>query len=317
MENKEDSPKEPEVNSFEELPQTGTIFDFAKNDQIFAYVNGTHLRVFDLKTFKELASLDYRFDTCTSVYIYKDWIICACSKTVYFYNRFNFETILEIPIPEDGNYKYLWNIQAIDDKIYFPSNKGDLTIYDVKLNAFSSFQLKNKEFLSMTVYNNLIYTACGQRLLIKDPNNIQYIKKEYQLNFLAHGIAINDKNIYIGSNQGEIHVYDHNFDKLKTVNFHEGGYCIWLHLVNKYLICGSTWGKYKNVLIYDTQKDEKFMIPNPKNHRFMCVRSYENDDQIFLGSSGGITVYDFPLSIQKPKFNGYIVNYFNIAFRFQ
>lgn len=73
-------------------------------------------------------------------------------------------------------------------------------------------------------------------------------------------------------------------------------------MVNNSLICGSTWGTFNDVIIYDIIKNEKLIILNPELYMFWCVKPFEEDNQILLGHRTGIMVYNLDMLKKKPLF---------------
>lgn len=303
-------------HKIEKLMIEGIVFDVDKNDEILIMACGKTVVVYDINTFKKLYTFKKHF-SCTSVLIYKDWIIYTSYSIIYFHNRFNFELLKTENFHHLSKASCIWSIKMINEKIYFPSILGDVFIYDAKNDSFTNIKLPNPEFTSIDVYRDLLFIACHKKLYIRDVNNPLKKKKEVQLIGKAQSISVNEGNIFIGDDQSTIHVYTHEFKKLKSIDFSEGKNCVWMNVINNYLICGSTWGNSNAVLIYDLLKNEKQIIPNPKGIKFWSVKPFELDNQIFLGYKSGVMVYNFYLNILKPSFTGRVVILMDLVFKFQ
>lgn len=289
----------------------GTIFDVSVTNQYFAVASETKASLFDLKTSKLLFS--QRVSTqVTRVLIYKDLLIFSSQENIFMLNIYTLKLVKNFKFP----MKNIWGIHTKNEKIFFPTNNNDLFIYDEKTEKFDVLNLSNG-FISLCFYEDLFYvTGSNQSLQIRDFEKYQ-VKKEVKLKIKAWSITSNNHRVFIGGDNGEIHVYDHDFNFVKIIDFSETTICVWMNVLNEYLICGSTWGSRIHVMIYNLKKEEKILLPNPNEYGIWCVVPVEREEKIYVGNECGIMIYNFNFSELKPQFTGKIENLSDICWKFR
>lgn len=300
------------ITKLKEKTFDGVIYGIYKTPNFLAVAGQRKLILYNSKTLEELYIFDQNDGDYTSVMIYKDLLIFT-NYYIQIHNLHTYELLHQHPI--SGN---VWRIYEKNNIFYFPTNTNELIIYNPQSkNIFSSIQIEKCEFLCISIYKDRLYmTGENEKFQIRDIDTLK-VDKEFNLDYSPWSLANSESGIFIGDNKGKIHVYDHDFNSLILIDFSEAELCSHMSVVNNYLICGSTWGSFVNVLVYDLMKEQKEIIPNPDKISIWSVVPLEDDNEIFLGFDDGIMFYHLPLSKIKLCFDGRIERLCNIQFQSQ
>lgn len=297
----------------------GTIYYMAKSKGYFAIAVEQNVLLFDLNS----SSLIHEFNqnnSCTSVLFYLNFITFVSGYEIFIFDLQNLELVKHHEAKtKDAN---IWMIQNFNRMILYPTNSKEMIVYNVETQKFESIMVEidegNYTFMSSTIFNKDLYISAGNKMYIRDINDLQTEKKEiyFDQGTTIWGTSSNSNNVFL-SFPKEIIVFNDELIKLYSIDFSNTRVSPWLTVVNDYIICGSTWGSWVDVLTFNLVTKERIIIPNSKNHRFWCVLPFEEDDYVLLGHTGGIIEYQLDLNRKKLQFNGRNLNFSNIYFSFK